>query len=45
MAVPAIVPGAGRPPPNVGIGVDTTRVADVRRIVMRDVIKVANTMR
>ena len=41
-AVPAIIPRAGRLSPNVGIGRGVTRVANVRRIIMRDVIEVAN---
>ena len=36
-AVPAIVPGAGGASPNIGIGVNAMRVADVRRVILRDV--------
>ena len=44
IAIPAIVPGAGRPPPDMRIGRGMMRVADVRRIIMRDVIEVASIM-
>ena len=36
------VPGIGGSPPDVGIGRGATRIADVRRIIMRDVIIVVN---
>ena len=37
MVVPAIVPRAGRPPPNEGIGVDVTMGSNKRTIIPRDV--------
>ena len=40
-AIPTPVPGTGRTPPDVGIGVDTMRVADMRRIILRDMSIVA----
>ena len=42
MSISGPVPGTGGPPPDVGIGRGTTRVADVRRIIPRDVIEVVN---
>ena len=41
-AVPAIIPGTGRSPPDVGIGREMMRVTDMRRIITRDVIEVVN---
>ena len=40
--IPGPIPGAGRSPPDVGIGRGATRVTDVRRIITRDVVKVMN---
>ena len=40
--IPGPIPGAGRSPPDVGIGRGATRVMDVRRIIMRDVVNVMN---
>ena len=42
MAIPGPIPRAGRPPPDIGIGRGMMRVANVRRIISGDVIKVAN---
>ena len=41
-AIPGVIPGSGGSLPDTRIGVDLTRVTDVRRIVMRDVVEIVN---
>ena len=44
-AISGVMPRTGGPPPDMRIGVDTTRVVDMGRVITRDVVEVANIAR